>query len=105
VPAVFRHLRGSTPGVRVGDEIWFLTHMVSYEERRFYYHMLVAIDRATFKVLRYSRLFTFEKEKVEYTLGFVYDKRKEMFTIGYSTMDQSTKFILISKEKMTGLFL
>jgi hypothetical protein len=105
VPAVFRHLRGSTPGVRVGDEIWFLTHMVSYEDRRFYYHMLVAIDMITFKVLRYSRLFTFEKEKVEYTLGMVYDRRKDMFTIGYSTMDSSTKFILISKEKISGLFL
>ena len=105
VPAVFRNLRGSTAGVTIGDEIWFLTHMVSYEERRFYYHMLVVIDRTTFKVLRYSRLFTFEKEKVEYTLGMVYDRRKEMFTIGYSTMDSSTKFILISKEKMSGLFL
>ena len=103
-PACFRHLRGSTAGVTIGDEVWFLTHMVSYEDRRFYYHMIVVIDRISFKVLRYSRLFTFEKEKVEYTLGFVYDKRKEMFTIGYSTMDNSTKFILITKEKIETLF-
>ena len=103
-PDCFRHLRGSTAGITVGDEIWFLTHMVSYEDRRFYYHMIVVFDMISFKVLRYSRLFTFEKEKVEYTLGFVYDKRKDMFTIGYSTMDNSTKFVLITKEKIDTLF-
>jgi tetratricopeptide (TPR) repeat protein len=103
-PACFRHLRGSTSGVIIGNEIWFLTHMVSHEDRRFYYHMIVVIDSVSFKVLRYSRLFTFEKEKVEYTLGFVYDRFIGMFTIGYSTMDNSTKFVIISKEKIDTLF-
>jgi len=104
-PACFRHLRGSTSGITIGNEIWFLTHMVSYEDRRFYYHMLVVIDKISFKVLRYSRLFTFEKEKVEYTLGFVYDRLREMFSIGYSTMDNSTKFFLITKNKIDSLFI
>ena len=104
-PACFRHLRGSTSGVYVGNEIWFICHMVSYEDRRYYYHILVVLDSKTYNVLRYSRLFTFEKQKVEYTLGFIYDKDKELFSIGYSIMDNKTKFITISKEKMEKLFI
>ena len=104
-PDCFRQLRGSTSGVQVGNEIWFICHIVSYEDRRYYYHLLVALDCESYRVNRYSRLFTFEKQKVEYTLGFVYDKRKDIFSIGYSTMDNVTKFIMITKEKMQNLFI
>ena len=96
-PEFFKHVRGSTNGVRIGDEIWFICHLVSYEDRRFYYHILVAMDPETYEVRRYSRLFTFEGEKVEYTLGFIYDQPKDRLVIGYSTMDKTTKFLEISK--------
>lgn len=103
-PACFKHARGSTNGVRVGNEIWFICHIVSYEDRRYYYHILVALDPTTYEVLRYSRLFTFEGDKVEYTLGFVYDEPANRFLIGYSTMDRTTKFMIVSKDILESAF-
>jgi tetratricopeptide (TPR) repeat protein len=104
-PNFFRWLRGSTNGQIVGDEIWFICHLVSYEDRRYYYHIFVALDSKTMEMKRYSRIFTFEGEKVEYTLGFVYLDDKKEFLIGYSLMDRETKYISVSKEKIEELFI
>ena len=91
MPAVFKHVRGSTNGVQVGNEIWFLCHVVSYEDRRFYYHMFVMLDADTLKLKRYTCLFTFDGEKVEYSLGFVV--RDDTVLIGYSRMDRETDYL------------
>jgi tetratricopeptide (TPR) repeat protein len=96
-PNFFRYLRGSTNGVIVGDEIWFLTHLVSYEDRRWYYHCMVVLDRETHTLKKHSPLFTFEKKPVEYTLGFVHIQSNNRFLIGYSLMDKETKYMTISK--------
>ena len=103
-PNFFRHLRGSTNGVQMGDEIWFICHIVSYEDRRYYYHLVVVLDSADFKVKRYTKLFTFEKEKVEYTLGFVeYDP--ESLLIGYSVMDRETKYMVVRKDTIESMMI
>jgi hypothetical protein len=96
-PNFFKWLRGSTNGVIIGDEIWFLTHLVSYEDRRFYYHCMVVLDSKTMKLKKYSNLFTFEKSPVEYTLGMVFID--ETLLIGYSVMDRETKYIGVSLDE------
>ena len=100
---IFERFRGSTNGVRVGDEIWFICHVVSYENRRFYYHTMVAIDANTFKIKRYTPFFTFEKECVEYTLGFI-PLGDEEFLIGYSRMDKSTEYKCVKKKWFESMF-
>lgn len=66
VPPFFKHIRGSCNGIYISDvnETWFLCHLVSYEDRRYYYHILVALDSDTGLLKRYTRLFTLEKEKL-----------------------------------------
>ncbi len=67
--------------------------------------MFVVLDKNTYELKRYSDLFTFNKEKVEYTLGFIYsesDDTKE-FLIGYSVMDRETDYMLIDKEKVEAM--
>jgi len=103
-PPFFKWFRGSTNGERVGDEIWFICHIVSYEDRRYYYHIFVALDVKTMELKRYSRIFTFEKEKVEYTLGFVYLEENKELLIGYSLMDRETKYMTIGRDKVEELF-
>jgi hypothetical protein len=102
-PVSFKYLRGSTNGVYIKnpdgrDEVWFICHIVSYEDRRYYYHAFVVLDATTYKVLRYTPFFTFEGEKVEYTLGFV--EYGDSFLIGYSVMDRSTKYMVVPKEEV-----
>jgi tetratricopeptide (TPR) repeat protein len=103
MPTVFKHVRGSTNGVQRGNEIWFLCHVVSHEDRRYYYHMFVVLDRTTFDLKKYTRLFTFAKEKVEYSLGFIF--RENELLIGYSIMDRETRFAHIHKSNIEALFV
>ena len=104
-PHIFKYLRGSTNGVIVDDEVWFICHVVSYEDRRYYYHMFVVLDKNSYELKRYSDLFTFNKEKVEYTLGFIYSETEEAkeFLIGYSIMDRETDYMLINKDKVENM--
>lgn len=104
-PRIFKLLRGSTNGVTINNEIWFITHLVSHEQKRYYYHMFVVLDVETFNVKRYSIPFTFEKQHIEYTLGFVFDKKTDIFLIGYSTMDRTTNYMEVSKVNIDKLFL
>ena len=103
VPRFFELLRGSTNGIRVGDETWFIAHAVSYEERRYYYHILVALDTKTNQVKRWSKFFTFAGEKVEYALGFLRTS-DDGFLIGYSTMDKTSDVRKVPKATLDGLF-
>jgi hypothetical protein len=99
-PIFFRHVRNSTNGIIIDDEIWFLGHIVSYEDRRYYYHMFIVLDKNTLALKKYTNMFTFEKEKVEYTLGFSYNEKTDSLLIGYSTMDNSTKFMNVERTKV-----
>lgn len=126
-PAIFKYFRGSTNGLLIGDEIWFFCHVVSYEDRRYYYHSIFTLDATTYEVKRFTPLFTFEGDKVEYTLGFVYredetelqtqpnesggtsfavsddEKTDGTFWIGYSKMDCSTNYMAIRKSAIEGM--
>lgn len=101
LPRFFQDLRGSTNGLYLehNQEIWFLTHLVSYEHRRFYYHCCVVLDATTFRVKKYTPLWTFEESPVEYTLGWMTrgENNDTSFLIGYSVLDRHTKFIEVSK--------
>jgi hypothetical protein len=66
---------------------------------------MVAIDANTLQIKRYTPLFTFEKECVEYTLGFApFNENKEQFIIGYSRMDRSTEYKVVDKKWFEGMF-
>jgi hypothetical protein len=103
-PAFFKYLRGSTHGIAIGYETWFICHLVSYDERRYYYHCFVVLDSETFQVKKYSSLFTFEKQPVEYTLGMVYISEFKELVIGYSLLDKETKYMKISMKHVEELF-
>ena len=94
-PYLFKYIRGSTSGVLVDDEIWFLCHVVSYEDRRYYYHIMIMLDQKTLQLRRTSKMFTFEKEKVEYCLGM--DVKGDEVRLGISIMDRQTKYMSVPK--------
>jgi hypothetical protein len=105
VPASFKLLRGSTNGVRIGDEIWFFCHSVSYEDRRYYYHSIIVLDASTYQIKKYTPFFTFEGEKVEYTLGFVHIESNDSLLIGYSINDSISKYIVVLRSLFETMFI
>lgn len=104
-PNFFRLMRGSTNGVIVDTEIWFITHVVSYDDKRHYYHCIVAIDRLTHALKKYSPLMTFQSSAVEYVLGLTYWESTQKFGIGYSIMDRETKYIMVKKTSIDDIMI
>ena len=45
--------------------------------------------------IRYTKLFTFEQDKVEYSLGMMYRETEKDILFGYSIMDRETKYMSI----------
>ncbi len=105
MPSFFKHVRGSTNGQIIGDEVWFLCHSVSYEDRRYYYHLFVVVDASTFVLKKYTPWFVFEKMPVEYSLGFVVLPGTERFLIGYSTMDRTTQYMELEKSVVDAMMI
>lgn len=97
MPNIFKSVRGSTNGITIGNEIWFITHCVSYEIMRYYYHMFVVLDKDTMELKRYTQLCSFNKNRIEYTLGFEYLEKEDKFLIGYSNHDSTPDYICIKK--------
>jgi hypothetical protein len=103
-PVCFKGLRGSTNGVSWGDnELWFICHLVSHEKKRHYYHMFVILYKDTYKVKKYTDLFTFGGVRIEYTLGFVF--LNDDIVIGYSSMDRETKLANIPKSTVDQMMI
>jgi tetratricopeptide (TPR) repeat protein len=95
LPKIFKHMRGSTNGASFNDEIWFITHIVSYEQPRHYYHLFVVFDKSM-KFLRHSAPFKFEGECIEYCIGFVVEEDRVI--VPYSTWDRTTKMAVYNKK-------
>jgi glycosyltransferase involved in cell wall biosynthesis len=105
LPPFFKDVRGSCNGIAVGSETWFLCHTVSYEDRRHYYHIIIALDTESCKVKRWTKYFSFEGKSVEYALGFLYDTEYDDFLLGYSVMDRTTEVVKIYKRCLDALFV
>ena len=104
-PFFFKSVRGSTNGIQIENEIWFLCHLVSYEDRRYYYHLFVMLDKTT-QTIRYTRLFSFgSNAKVEYCLGMIHSKSENELWLGYSVMDRETKYMSIRIDTIRNMIM
>ena len=95
MPKIFSHVRGSTCGFNYKSEIWFICHLVSYENPRHYYHIFVIFDNSI-NLLRYSAPFKFEGKPIEYCLSIVVED--EQVLINYSCWDRTTKIGIYDKK-------
>jgi len=95
MPMIFDKIRGSTCGFNFENEIWFIVHMVSYENPRHYYHLFVIFDEKM-KLLRYSAPFKFEGEPIEYCVGLIVEP--ERVVIPYSVWDRTSRIAVFDKK-------
>ena len=113
MPKIFNYVRGSSCGFTYKKqlsknvcsdniqllieekEIWFVTHLVSYESPRHYYHLIAVFDE-NMNLLRYSAPFKFEGEPIEYCLSIVVED-DDVF-INYSTWDRTTRIGVYDKK-------
>ena len=103
MPPFFQQVRGSTNGYTFGNEIWFICHVVEYTQPREYYHFFSVFDKETMNIKRWSNLFKYEGEKIEYSLGLIVEE--ERIIISYSKWDSSPTIVVYDKKKVDeGMF-
>ena len=116
MPKIFSKIRGSTSGFKyskkigendnvnsssnikieiVEEELWFVGHIVSYEQPRHYYHVIAIFD-ANMNLLRYSAPFKFEGEPIEYCLSILVEDDRVL--MNYSTWDRTTRIGVYDKK-------
>ena len=100
MPKIFSHVRGSSCGYKYNNELWFIVHLVSYEDPRHYYHLLVVFND-NMDLLRYSAPFKFEGEPIEYSLGLIVEDFRVL--IPYSVWDRTTKLAVYDKTYIDNL--
>jgi hypothetical protein len=117
MPKFFSRVRGSTCGFNytkkidesldgnmtiaiTETEIWFVGHIVSYEQPRHYYHIIYVFD-SNMNLLRYSAPFKFEGDPIEYCLSIVVEDERVL--INYSTWDRTTRIGVYDKTYIDSL--
>ena len=97
---LFKLIRGSSCGYNLLEEreIWFVCHIVSYENIRHYMHIIVILDSKTFAVKSISQPFKFENSPVEYCLGLVVQGND--IIMSYSTNDATSNIMVYDRKKL-----
>ena len=111
MPGLFSHVRGSSCGFKYNklmkgviedleitiekDELWFILHLVSYEQPRFYYHIIAVFDD-NMNLMRYSAPFKFGETCIEYSLSLIVERERVL--INYSEWDRTTKIAEFDKK-------
>jgi hypothetical protein len=84
-PAIpfFHKMKGSSTFVpnEVDSELIGVIHFSEDAQPRRYYHMLLVLDKQTYRPLRYSEPFVFERPCIEFCIGFDRVGDKHMFWI------------------------
>ena len=103
MPLLFSLCRGSTCGYIYNNcEIWFVQHIVSYENPRHYYHIISIFD-LNMRLIRYSSPFKFEGEPIEYCLSILVEDDRVI--INYSTWDRTTRIGIYDKKYIDSLLI
>jgi len=76
LPEWFSYLRGSSNGVRNGDEIWFVAHTSCKSIPRQYYNIFLIFD-LQMNLLRYSPLFKLEASGIEFCMSLIIEKEED----------------------------
>ena len=116
MPLIFSHARGSTCGYKYTKkfsicencisfsmeetELWFVLHLVSYEQPRHYYHMFAVFDNSM-NLLHYSAPFKFDGEAIEYCLSLIVEDDRVL--INYSNWDRTTSIGVYDKKYIDSL--
>ena len=66
---LFHRVRGSAPFIETADGMLGIVHLSEEYAPRHYYHMMVLLEKDSYRPLKYSRTFTFRTLGVEFCIG------------------------------------
>jgi hypothetical protein len=95
----FKKVRGSTPFIEIDSGYLGVVHFSEEKSPRQYFHLLVLLDKETFRPLRYSKHFHFHNISIEFCIGFSMIDDSYYFWI--SNFDRDPEMIVIKKELLS----
>ena len=96
-PWFFSHLRGSASPIRVGSDLWVLTHFVEYTQPRKYYHCFVTLDPGSYAPKAVSLPFVFKATGIEYCLGCSLKGNEILFAFSSWDDNPATTLVPVSQ--------
>jgi len=97
-PLFFKHLRGSAVPMRMGNDLWFLTHFVEHTSPRKYFHCFLVLS-FDYVVKKISLPFTFRKKQIEYCLSATHSDG--VITCIVSSFDDNPSVVSFLKTDLT----
>jgi hypothetical protein len=94
----FHKVRGSSTFVDNGEFLVGVVHFSEETTPRRYYHMLVALDKETFKPMKFSDNFIFQYLGIEFCIGFTIKNEEYIFWI--SKKDRDAVMVNIPMDKI-----
>jgi len=96
-------LRGSTNGMIINSDIYFMVHSVhKHKNNRTYFHRIVRMDLSTLNIIDVSEPFYFNDKGIEYCCGLTWKEDKVYFS--WSSNDSSSNVSFCSKNDFINLF-
>ena len=92
----FNKLRGSAPFIEYNGYLVGIAHFSEETKPRHYFHMMIILDKDTFRPIRYSEPFVFEQIGIEFCIGFTIIDEKYWFWI--SQFDREPVLITLDIE-------
>ena len=94
----FNKLRGSAPFIEHNGYLVGIAHFSEETKPRHYFHIMIILDKDTFRPVRYSNPFVFEQIGIEFCIGFAIIDEKYWFWI--SQFDREPILVTLDIEKI-----
>lgn len=91
--AFWRDVRGSSILVETDDGYLCVVHTSEEKHPRHYFHMLVLLEKRTYRPIKYSDYFYFHKKSIEFCIGFTISESNYCFWI--SNFDRDSEYLEI----------
>jgi len=98
----FSNIRGSTPLIECLEGMIGVVHFSYEDSPRTYFHMLVLLDKQTYKPLKFSEFFYFNNMSIEFCIGFTI--RNEKYHFWLSNFDRDPELLTVSTKDIPLLF-
>jgi len=99
---LFHKVRGSAPFVETDTGLLGIVHLSEEHYPRHYYHIMVLLDKETFRPIKYSRTFCFRTLGVEFCVGMRILGEKYLFWI--SRHDRDPMLVRVDMSEIPLLF-
>jgi hypothetical protein len=97
---LFSKMKGSAPFIEYDGALIGVIHFSEETKPRHYFHMIVVLDKETFRPVRYSEPFVFENIGIEFCIGFDVSVSDSKYLFWISQFDREPALISIDIDKI-----